>query len=265
MSNDQRFPSLFISHGAPTLAIDGSAASRFLAGFGRTLGKPRGILMLSAHFESGVATVTSGTSPPTIYDFGGFPPVLYQMKYPAPGDPALAGRIAAMLEEAGMEVRQDPNRGFDHGAWVPLILMYPDADVPLVQLSISPARGTAWHLALGQLLAPLRDEGYLIIGSGSATHNLAYYFSHAPDAGTPEWAGEFNEWLCAAVTARDTEALIDYRARAPHAIRNHPTEEHYLPLLCAIGTAHAGETIRRVHESFAAAGLSMDTYQFGDA
>jgi len=263
MSQHQRFPSLFISHGAPTLAIEDSPARDFLLGYGSELGKPRGILLLSAHFESRVPTLTSGARPGTLHDFGGFPRALYQMVYPAPGDPALAERVAGILSATGTDARQDAGRGFDHGAWVPMILMYPEADVPLVQLSIDPARGTAWHLALGRLLAPLRDDGYLVVGSGGATHNLAYYFSHGPGAGTPEWAAEFNEWLADRVIARDTDALTDYRARAPHAVRNHPTEEHYLPLLCAVGTTRAGEPVQRIHRSYAGAGLSMDCYQFG--
>jgi 4,5-DOPA dioxygenase extradiol len=258
------FPALYISHGAPTLAIDDSPAHGFLDNYGDSLGKPSAIVVLSAHFESAAATVTSGEAPETIHDFGGFPDELYRIIYPAPGDPGLAAQIAELLQQAGIATRQDSHRGFDHGAWVPLLLMYPHADVPLVQLSINPANGAAYHFRLGELLAPLRDRGVMIIGSGSATHNLRKYFGGAPGDPSPGWVTDFNEWLADRIDAGDVEALVDYRRYAPFARDNHPTEEHYLPLLCALGAAGAGAARRRVHHSYEHGVLSMDSYEFRD-
>lgn len=257
------FPTLFISHGAPTLAIDGSPAHVFLKNYGLELGKPDAIIVLSAHYESPVPSVTSGRRPFTIHDFGGFPQVLHDMQYPAPGHPELAAAIVAHLGAGGIDAEADPVRGLDHGAWVPLVLMYPDADVPVVQVSIDPARGAAWHSMLGACLAPLRERAVMIVGSGSATHNLGHYFRSGPGNPTPDWVAAFNDWLADRVSAGDIEALLDYRARAPFARENHPTEEHFLPLLAALGAAGGGVAGRRVHQSYEHGVLSMDTYAFG--
>jgi 4,5-DOPA dioxygenase extradiol len=262
---NQTLPVLFISHGAPTLAIDGSPAHEFLGGYGKTLGNPSAIVVLSAHFEARIATVTSGERPETIYDFGGFPDELYRIVYPAPGEPALAAEIAQILESNGITVRRDARRGLDHGAWVPLVLMYPAADVPVVQLSIDTSLGTGYHHRLGELLSPLRERGVLIIGSGSATHNLGSYFRGAPGDPSPPWVTDFDEWLAERIGAGDVEALLDYRRRAPHARENHPTEEHYVPLLCALGAAGRHASARRVHHSYEHGVLSMDAYAFSDA
>ncbi len=257
------FPALFISHGAPTLAIDGSAAHAFLKDYGRALGRPRAIVVLSAHYESPVLSVTSGRRPVTIHDFGGFPQVLHEMHYPAPGHPELADEIVALFASHGITAGLDPLRGLDHGAWVPLVLMYPDADVPVVQVSIDPARGADWHLALGASLAPLRERAVMIVGSGSATHNLGHYFRSAPGNPTPGWVAAFNDWLADRVAAGDVEALLDYRATAPYAHENHPTEEHFMPLLAALGAAGGAVAGSRVHHSYEHGVLSMDTYAFG--
>lgn len=258
-----QLPTLFVSHGAPTLVIDDSPARRFLAGYGNALGKPRAILVLSAHFEAPVATVTAGASPRTIHDFWGFPQALYDITYPAPGEPVLASRVTELLSAAGVPARLDEERGLDHGAWVPLSLMYPDADVPLVQLSIDARQGAEYHFRLGESLRSLRKEGVLIVGSGGVTHNLSYAIGAAPDAPLVEWAATFREWLADAIEDNRRDDLANYRAVGPDAVRNHPTGEHFLPLLCVMGATEPGEPRRRVHASDSHGALAMDAYLFG--
>jgi 4,5-DOPA dioxygenase extradiol len=263
LSANTRMPTLFISHGAPTLAIEDGPAHRFLVACGQTLGKPRAVLLLSAHFDVPVGTVTTSPVPETIYDFGGFPDALYDITYPAPGNPELARRVAGLLQEGDIPVREDATRGLDHGAWVPLLLMYPDADVPVVQLSIDSRQGSAYHFRLGELLQPLRDEGVLIIGSGGATHNLRYILQSAPDDPMPDWAAGFREWLAEAVEGDKRDDITHYRERAPFAVQNHPTEEHFFPLMCAMGAIQRGERIERIHASETFGALAMDAYMFG--
>lgn len=258
-----RLPTLFVSHGAPTLAIDDSAAHQFLRSYGQHLGKPKAILMLSAHFEAPFATVTASLAPETVYDFWGFPKELYDITYPAPGDPDLAARIGTLMGDGGIPVQADATRGLDHGAWVPLSLMYPEADVPVVQLSIDPRQGPEYHFRLGELLRPLRDEGVLIVGSGGATHNLRGAFQSAPGAPTPEWVVEFREWLAETVKNDRRDDLVHYRERGPSAVQNHPTEEHFFPLLAAMGATQPYESRQRIHESETYGVLAMDAYMFG--
>ncbi len=258
-------PSLFVSHGSPTLALEDCPARRFLTDYGKDLGRPKAILVISAHYDQPRAAVTSGSNPPTIYDFGNFAEELFTLTYPAPGDPAMARRIAALLEQDGIDVQEDEGRGFDHGAWVPLILLYPNADIPVVQLSIDSSKGPDYHLKLGQALAPLRSEGVLILCSGSATHNLAELFGERLDLNrsAPDWVVEFGEWLSAKIEEGAGADLLAYRTKGPHAVRNHPTDEHLLPLFVAMG---AGESDRgtRVHASHSYGLLAMDAYRFGD-
>ncbi len=256
-------PTLFVSHGAPTLAIDDGPAHQFLSGYGQILGKPRTLLVLSAHFEAPTATVTTSESPETIHDFGGFVDELYEISYPAPGDPQLAQRVIELLQAGGIPASGDPDRGLDHGAWVPLVLMYPDADVPVVQLSIDSRQGPEYHFRLGELLRPLRNEGVLIVGSGSATHNLARALRARPDDPVPDWVIRFRDWLQTAVEHDRRKDLAAYRSLAPDAVRNHPTEEHFFPLLCAMGAAAPGEDVRRIHASETYGALAMDAYRFG--
>ena len=256
-------PTLFVSHGAPTLVIDDSPARRFLKNFGNVLGKPRAILVLSAHFDAHLATVTTSSAPETIHDFWGFPHALYDITYPAPGDSALARRVSELLSAAGVPARLDEKRGLDHGAWVPLSLIYPDADVPVVQLSVDARKGAAYHFHLGEVLRPLRNEGVLIVGSGGVTHNLSSAIGAPPDAPLVDWAATFREWVADAVENDRRDDLANYRAAAPDAVRNHPTEEHFLPLLCAVGATEPGESRRRVHASDSHGALAMDAYLFG--
>ncbi|MEO3433775.1 class III extradiol ring-cleavage dioxygenase [Inquilinus sp. CAU 1745] len=256
-----RLPSLFVSHGAPTLAIDDSPARHYLERLGPALGKPSAIIVVSAHWETAVPTVGPAAEFTTIHDFSGFPRALYEVDYPAKGDPALAGRVAELLRRAGISVEEDARRGLDHGAWVPLTLMYPDADVPVVPLSIQPGRDPAHHEAIGRALAPLREEGVLILASGSATHNLMEFRGQSATAEPPEWVVSFADWLHHAVEEGRSEDLLDYRARAPHAVRNHPTDEHLLPLFAALGAAE-GQPGHRLHGSHRYGILAMDVYGF---
>ena len=258
-----RFPSLFVSHGAPTLALEKGGAADFLRGYGERLGRPKSILVVSAHWETETPTVGTTPVPETIYDFRGFPTALYQMRYTAPGAPDLAERVAGLVESrTGKSVRRDPQRGLDHGAWVPLSLMYPQADIPVTQLSILHQGGPADHLALGEAIRPLRDEGVLVLASGSATHNLYEFRGYDHDSPPPDWVSSFGDWVAAAIGEGRTADLLDYRRLAPSAERNHPTEEHLLPLFTALGAASPGSTGKRVHSSHTYGVLAMDVYAF---
>ena len=258
-----QLPTLFVSHGAPTLAIDDSPARQFLSACGERLGRPRAILVLSAHFQTPIATVTASAAAKTIHDFSGFPEALYDIRYPAPGDPALAHQISSLLSTQGIATLMDEERGLDHGAWIPLSLICPAANVPVVQLSIDARKGTEYHFRLGKSLRPLREEGVLIVGSGGVTHNLSYAIRAPQDAPMVNWANAFREWLADAVESDRRNELANYRAVAPHASRNHPTEEHFLPLLCALGATKPGEPRRRIHASDSHGALAMDAYLFG--
>lgn len=259
-----RLPSLFVSHGAPNLLLHNTEAKRFLEGFASALPRPQAILVASAHFDTDEPAMTADARPRTIHDFRGFEPELYQMTYPAPGSPELANQAAVLLGEAGFRSRLIPGHGFDHGTWVPLKLLYPDADIPVVQLSIQSQHGPAHHARLGAALAPLADEGVLIVGSGTLTHNLHEFFrgGYGIDSPAPEWVTSFGEWMRAHIEAGDADDLLAYRERAPNGARNHPTEDHLLPLFVAMG-ASPGAPGRRVHTSREYGVLMMDAYQFG--
>ncbi|MGC2087237.1 MAG: class III extradiol ring-cleavage dioxygenase, partial [Bradyrhizobium sp.] len=196
--------------------------------------------------------------------FYGFPRALYELRYPAPGAPELAQDIAARLAAAGLPAAIDHARGLDHGAWVPLLLMYPGADIPVLQLSIQTERGPRHHLALGRALAPLRDDGVLIIGSGSFTHNLAEFRTRRPELNAPAlpWVDAFADWVHEAAIAGRVDDLLDYRSRAPFAHKNHPTDEHFLPLFAALGAAGEGAHAERLHNSANYGVLRMDVYAF---
>lgn len=257
-----RLPALFVSHGAPTLPLTDTPARKFLTQLGAQLGRPRAILAVSAHWETRQPTLSGSAAPDTIHDFHGFPNELYRLRYPAPGAPELAQRACSLLTDAGFPAQVDSARGLDHGAWVPLLLMYPQADVPVAQLSLQPMLGARHHQRLGQALRPLRDEGVLILASGSATHNLRELDFHAPDAAPTPWATQFAQWLARTVESGRDDELLDYRATAPHARRNHPTEEHLLPIMAAAGAATPGAARRRIHASYTYGVLAMDGYRF---
>lgn len=259
----QTLPSLFVSHGAPTLLIEPSAARDFLAGLGPDLPRPSAILVVSAHFNAPQPTLTAGAEPETIHDFGGFPDELYRLRYPAPGSADLATAIAALLQQAGFDALTDPTRGLDHGAWVPLMLMYPDADIPVLQLSISMNQSPEWHYQLGKALQPLREQGVLIIGSGGATHNLRAFFKggYGLDSPPPSWVSEFAAWLSQRIEAGDHAAILTAMERAPGGKENHPTMDHILPLFVALGAGGDGPG-RQLHHSTTYGVLAMDSYAF---
>ena len=259
-----RLPTLFLSHGSPMHAVAASESARAWAALGRQF-RPRAVLIASAHWETALPMVTGNPKPRTIHDFGGFPPELYEIEYPAPGEPALAAQAVALLKQAGMTGGIDGCRGLDHGAWVPLRHMYPAADVPVVQLSVQPERGTAYHVELGRALAPLADDDVLIIGSGHATHNLRDFFAARSGTAGHPYARAFADWLRSRLDAGDTDALVRYRDLAPSAARAHPTEEHFLPLFVAWGAAGEHPRAERIFEGLEAGALAMDSYAFHSA
>ncbi|MCC6216751.1 MAG: dioxygenase [Polyangiaceae bacterium] len=224
-------PALFAAHGAPVL-LDDAVWMAELAAWARALPRPKSVLMVSAHWEARPATLGATRTVPLVYDFYGFPERYYQTRYAAPGAPDLAARVRELLRERDLAVAEEPTRGLDHGAYVPLVAMFPSADVPVLQLSI-PGLDPQALFRLGRALGPLRDEGVLIFGSGFLTHNLRYAFR----PGTPGWAREFDDWAADALTRLDVDALQDFRARAPAASTAHPTWEHFAPVLVAVGAA----------------------------
>lgn len=248
-------PALFLSHGAPTLLIEESPAHHAIAQLGGSLPRPTAILVASAHWLTKTPMVSGVAVPETIHDFGGFPADLYRMQYPVPGAPELAARIAALLP--GGQVH--PTRGLDHGAWVPLKLMYPEAAIPVLQLSLQPGATPRHHYELGRALAPLREEGVLVIGSGSLTHNLYEIGNTSQEA--IQAATRFADWMNEKLLAGDVDALLDYRAEAPFAPFNHPTDEHLLPLFVALG-AGKDAPAQTLHRSFQYGILAMDAYGF---
>lgn len=255
-------PTLFLSHGSPMHAIEPGVAGRAWEALGRTLPRPRAVLMVSAHWETTVPMLSGNPKPQTIHDFGGFPQELYALTYPAPGDPALAARAVGLLKDAGITAGVDGCRGLDHGAWVPLRWMFPQHDVPVVQLSVQPELGTERHVALGRALAPLADDGVLIAGSGHTTHNLRDWMTNPRRREPMPYAQAFAGWLEASLAAHDTDALVAYREQAPDAARAHPTEEHFLPLFVAWGAAGPAPRVERIVEGYEAGALALDSYAF---
>jgi 4,5-DOPA dioxygenase extradiol len=256
-------PSLFLSHGAPTLPLTDTPARAFLSGLGDALPRPKVILVASAHWETSLPMVSAADRNDTIHDFHGFPRQLYELRYPAPGSPSVAARVAELVRASGLDCTIDRRRGLDHGAWVPLLLMYPQADIPVLQLSVQPHLGPRHHLELGRALAPLRQEGVLIIGSGSLTHDLSEFRGHGANDPAPDWVNAFADWFHSTLSAGQTEALLDYRRQAPFASKNHPSEEHLLPLYVALGAAGACAHAERLHASSTYSILRMDVYAFG--
>lgn len=252
---------IFVSHGSPTLIFDDVPARDFLTGLGRSMPRPRAILVASAHWETPAPRITASPTPPTIHDFNGFPEVMYQQQYPAPGDPALAAEIKARLDAAGLPAALDASRGLDHGAWVPLKLAYPAADIPVLQLSLQTHLGPRHHLALGEALSPLAKDGVLILGSGSLTHDLRNVSWRGPNE-EPDWVKSFGDWVQSALAEGRTADLLDYRRLAPNAARNHPTEEHFLPLFIALGAAGGKAKMHQLHSSVTFSVLRMDSFEF---
>jgi 4,5-DOPA dioxygenase extradiol len=255
-------PALFLSHGSPMHAVSPGVVGDAWGALARRLSRPDAILIASAHWETALPMVTGNPRPETMHDFGGFPKSLYEVTYPAPGAPALAAQAIVALKEAGITAGIDGCRGLDHGAWVPLRWMYPDADIPVVQLAVQPARGTAHHIALGRALAPLRDANVLIVGSGHATHNLRDWMSHRGQSEPMGYAVEFSRWLESTLRSHDESALVDYRDQAPAATRAHPTEEHLLPLFVAYGAGGHNARVERVVDGYENGALALDSFLF---
>ena len=208
----------------------------------------------------------NGPSPPTIHDFGRFPDELYQMRYPAPGAPELARTVCHLLELSGLDPSLDEERGLDHGAWVPLRLVYPAADIPVVQVSVQTAAGPRHHLEVGRALEPLRDQEILIMGSGGATHNLregGRWDAQDAPAAPPSYVRDFDGWLHQSISEGNLEVLLDYRKAAPDTARNHPTEEHFLPLFVPLGAAGEDARGKRLHHGIAYGFSSMAAYGWG--
>jgi 4,5-DOPA dioxygenase extradiol len=237
-----RLPTVFISHGAPTFAVEPGVAGALLGRLGQALPRPRAVLVLSPHWMTRGLAIQSSAAPATVHDFGGFPEPLYRLRYPAPGAPDVAADVRAALARHGIDARLDAAQGFDHGTWVPLLHLLPAADVPVLQLSL-PAGATAEDVhALGAAVAPLRDTGVLVVGSGSITHNLRDAFGRSTDVPPPGYAQAFVDWTVDALRDGRVDDLLAWSSRAPHAARAHPTDEHLLPLFFAIGAA--GNAVR---------------------
>jgi len=260
LSRVRRVPSLFLAHGSPMTVLDKDFAGAVYR-FASRQQKLRAIVVVSAHWQaSGALRVTSNPKPQLIYDFVGFPGWLYEIAYPCPGDRAVAQMVAVMLERAGMEARLDPDRGLDHGAWVPLSLAFPAATVPVVQLSLPLPSTPALMLAMGRALAPLRSEHILLVATGGVVHNLARLH---PDQDTPypdPWAAEFDGWVRDKVAALDADALAAYARLAPHAGAAVPTSEHFDPLLFAMGTMLPGDVVHDIYDGFRHGTLSMRSF-----
>lgn len=255
-----RAPAFFVSHGSPMFALEPGLLGPQLATLGRQWTDLRAVLVVSPHWQTRGVRVMANEHPATIHDFGGFPAPLYQLQYPVAGASSVATQTAVLLREAGFDVEIDGQRGLDHGAWVPLRHLLPEGKVPVLQVSMPHDLDAAGALRMGRALAPLRDQGVLVIGSGSLTHNLYEFRQHVSD---PEYAQQFADWIADAVARHDIDALVNYRQRAPYAGRAHPTEEHYLPLLVALGAGADDEAGRHIEGGMTYGTLSMDSYLWG--
>ncbi len=256
-------PVFFISHGAPTFALEPGLLGPQLQKLGARLTDVKAVVVVSPHWQTRDVRVTTTARPDTVHDFGGFPAELYTLQYPAPGQPELANLAAELLTAAGFATGQDAQRGLDHGAWVPLYHLLPKADVPVFQVSMPVSLTTAQAVDMGRALALLRAQGVVIVASGSMTHNL--YEIQQSDAKPEAYAREFAAWVRTAVQARAVQPLINYRTEAPHAARAHPTQEHFLPLLVAIGTLQDGDTLQVLDGGITHGVLSMESYVWGMA
>jgi 4,5-DOPA dioxygenase extradiol len=257
-----RLPVVFVSHGAPTHALEAGAAGLAWEALGRQLPRPQAILAISPHWDTEAPMVSAAERPGTIHDFHGFPEPLYEIRYPAPGAPALASRVTTLLEAAGLHTAVHPNRGLDHGAWVPLRRMYPDADIPVTQLSTQFRKGPAHHYAMGRALAPLAQEGVLVFATGGITHNLRDFFNDLSPGQVAPYVNAFRHWMLERMLDGDIEALLDYRHRAPSAARAHPQDDHLMPLYVALGAADGAPPVH-VHDSVDRGVMAMDIYTFG--
>jgi 4,5-DOPA dioxygenase extradiol len=252
----ESFSPLFVSHGAPTLCVEDNATTRYFSSVLNGKGSPTAVLVVSAHWQTDGLRVTHWKTSPLLYDFYGFPEPLYRMRYPAPGSPELAESVRELCKAAGLgPVTFDEKRGLDHGAWVPLLFMLPRADVPVVQLSLPQGWKPSQVYELGRTLALLREQGVLLLGSGGAVHNLSTVVLNG--TAVADWARVFEEWLCEALAAWNTQDLFDYWRMAPHGVQAHPSEEHFLPLLFPMGVSDEARSAKILHREFMHGTLSM--------
>jgi 4,5-DOPA dioxygenase extradiol len=258
-----RLPTLFVPHGAPTAALQPGEAGAALVAFAQEMVRPKAILVVSAHWDTELPTLSAACRPETIHDFHGFPQQLYAIRYPVCGAVPWAMEARTLLEEAGYNVALDPQRGLDHGAWIPLRMMYPDASVPVVAMSIQSGLGPLHHYQLGQALAPLRNAGVLIVASGNLTHNLGHFGAlRAGRQPALDYVTSFQQWWRRQLGAGDIESLLDYRTKAPGAIEAHPTEEHLLPFFVALGASGKKFSAEAVYSGIDHEVLVMDSYAF---
>lgn len=255
-------PVLFVPHGAPTFILRPGAVGSALARVAASLSRPRAVVVVSAHWSTPQPSVGFASRPETIHDFRGFPDQLYSIRYPATGCREAAIEVQSVLHDAGFPAEASEERGLDHGAWIPLMLMFPDADVPVIPVSIQAHESPEHHLRLGYALAPLVRKGFLIIASGNLTHNLRDYQIAVRHGGeVPSYVREFSDWIGERLSAGDTSALLDYRRQAPSALRAHPTDEHLLPLYVALGAA-GKVSISRFHAGVDDYVIAMDAFLF---
>ncbi len=256
-----RSPALFVSHGSPMVALEDGTWCADLGAFAARIPKPRAVLVVSGHFEAaGAVRVTASPEPPTVHDFGGFPDELYRIRYPAKGDPGLAALTARLLEESGFPAKTDPERGLDHGAWVPLRCLYPEADVPVIEVSQPLRRNPGDALRMGAAFSRLRDEGVLLLGTGGVVHNLRRLDPWRDDGTAEDWAREFDAWVAKRVDDFDVASLASYRSTALHADLAVPTPEHFDPIFVVLGSARSGERAVTIHASFRYGTLSMRSF-----
>jgi 4,5-DOPA dioxygenase extradiol len=254
---------IFVPHGAPTFALDSGEAGLAMSQLTDLLAKPRAIIVVSPHWDTAVPTVSTATQLETIYDFFGFPEALYRIKYPATGYPEGAQEVVKALQKRFKQVATDPARGLDHGAWTPLRQMFPDADIPIIAVSIQSHAGTAHALTMGEALEELTHQGYLVIGSGNITHNLGDYRMAAMQGGqTPEYVQTFADWVQVQMVDKNMQHLIDYRLHSKEGVRSHPAEDHLLPLFVALGAAGKDATAKAFYRGISSYVIAMDGYTF---
>ena len=259
---DSRAPALFVAHASPMLALEKGGHAEALRAFGRRFPNPAAIAVVSAHWEApGPVRVTSHPRPPLIYDFGGFPRPLYELTYSAPGSPALAREIVGLLSKAGIPAAEEPRRGWDHGVWIPISLLHPEAAIPVVEVSLPVPRDPVLVSRTGEALAPLRDRGVLVVGSGGIVHNLRFARLDRKDAPVDEWARSFDEWVRGRVGGRDLHGLASY-GEAPGASRAVAESEHFDPLFFALGASRADDDLVEVNRGFEYGNLSLSSYAF---
>jgi len=258
-------PSFFVAHGAPLLAIEHNEYTQFLNELGRTLSKPKAIVLFSAHWESSIQQISDVNEYRTIYDFGGFPEELYRIEYPAKGNREITKEIEDLFTKQGIPFEVDTTRGLDHGAWVVLRMLYPNADIPVISMSVNPRLTPEDQYKIGKSLAALRENNVLIIGSGGTVHNLRAVKMVADNGEVDQWAREFEDWLEFHLKNWDIESLFKYDSLAPNAQIAVPPygNEHFIPIFYAMGAADKEQTAKLLHRSYRYGNLSHSVWQFG--